>query len=136
MGEELLDGPSPTCTEIFEEAFPQYLAIGMSPELFWDGDPNMARFYREADLIRIKRFDTEAWLQGMYIYEVLCDVAPIYHTFAKKGTKPTPYTDAPYMAKKHEREKNKPDGFEIVEAWATRWNAKWEREQELSDGVQ
>ena len=32
-------------------------------------------------------------MQGLYIYEALCDVAPILHAFAKPGTKPLPYSE-------------------------------------------
>jgi hypothetical protein len=40
----------------------------------------------------------------MYIYEALCDVAPILHSFAKKGTKPLPYPDHPYAITERDRE--------------------------------
>lgn len=35
-------------------------------------------------------------MQGMYVYEAICDVSPILHAFAKKGTKPEPYAKEPY----------------------------------------
>lgn len=83
-------------TTTFYDQFPYYLAIGMTPEQYWDGDPMLAKYYREADAIRKKRRNEELWIQGMYIYEALCDVSPVMHAFAKRGTKPTPYTDHPY----------------------------------------
>ncbi|HJA69243.1 MAG TPA: hypothetical protein H9664_04405 [Firmicutes bacterium] len=72
------------------------MSIGMSYELFWDGNPTLARYYRQADEIRKARRNEELWLQGMYIYEALCDVAPVLNSFAKKGTKPRPYSAQPY----------------------------------------
>ena len=50
------------------------------------------------------------WLQGLYVYEALCDVAPILQAMAKKGTKPRPYPEQPYSVterqrKQEEREK-------------------------------
>lgn len=83
-------------TKTFHEAFPFHLSIGMTPEQYWDGDPLLARYYRQADELKRKRRNQELWLQGMYIYEALCDVSPIFHAFAKKGTKPAPYPDHPY----------------------------------------
>ena len=68
----------------------------MSPEQYWDGDPMLAKYYRQADELKRDRKNQELWLQGMYIYEALCDVSPVLNAFAKKGTKPTPYTDHPY----------------------------------------
>ena len=83
-------------TTKFYEVFPYYLSIGMSPEQYWDDDPALARYYRKADELKQSRRNQELWLQGMYIYEALCDVSPIMNAFAKKGTKPKPYTDHPY----------------------------------------
>lgn len=83
-------------TKQFYEVFPYYLSIGMTPEQYWDGDPLLPKYYRQADELNRKRRNQELWLQGMYIYEALCDVAPILQAFAKRGTKPTPYPDHPY----------------------------------------
>lgn len=63
----------------------------------------LAKYYRKADELRRQRKNQELWLQGMYIYEALCDVSPIFHAFAKKGTKPRPYADHPYSITESER---------------------------------
>ena len=91
-------------TKTFYEVFPFYLAIGMTPEQYWDGDPLLAKYYRKADELKQKRKNQDLWLQGMYIYEALCDVAPIFQAFAKRGTKPAPYPDHPYSLTTKERE--------------------------------
>ena len=90
-------------TATFYELFPFYLSIGMTPEQYWDGDPQLAKYYRKADELKRQRENQKLWLQGMYIYEALCDVAPILRAFAPKGTKPTPYTDHPYSITTKER---------------------------------
>ena len=94
-------------TTTFYEVFPFYLSIGMTPEQYWDGDPLLAKYYRQADELKRNRKNQELWLQGMYIYEALCDVAPIFHAFAKRGTKPSPYPDHPYSITNKEREDEK-----------------------------
>ena len=94
-------------TTTFYDQFPYYLAIGMSPEQYWDGDPMLAKYYRKADEIRRKRRNEDLWLQGMYIYEALCDVSPVLHAFAKRGTKPAPYPDHPYAITVSDREEEK-----------------------------
>lgn len=98
--------PSITYTEQFYEQFPYYLAIGMSPEQYWDGDPTLAKYYRKADEIRFERLNQEKWLQGMYVYEAICNASPILHAFAKKGAKPHPYPDKPYPLTNKQREQN------------------------------
>jgi len=70
----------------------------------------------------------ELWLQGAYIYEALCDVAPVIHAFAKKGTKPLPYSDKPYAItkdqikerKKEEEKINRQKAKARFEAWAAK----------------
>ena len=63
----------------------------------------LAKYYRKADEITQARRNQELWLQGMYIYEALCDVSPVLNAFAKKGTKPNPYTDHPYALSSKDR---------------------------------
>ena len=73
MGGELLEKSSPTKTntEVFEECFYFYLAIGMSYAEYWEGDPKLAQYYRKAYLFRQEEFNNNAWLQGMYIYDAV-----------------------------------------------------------------
>ena len=56
----------------------------------------MVRAFRQAQDFKDRRRNQELWLQGMYVYEAICDVSPILHAFAKKGTKPEPYSKEPY----------------------------------------
>jgi hypothetical protein len=79
----------------------------MSPEQYWDGDAMLAKYYRQADEINRARRNQELWLQGMYIYEALCDVSPVLNAFAKKGTKPNPYIDHPYALSAKDRDAEK-----------------------------
>ena len=88
--------PHFTYTERFYEMFPYYLSIGMTSEQYWEGDCTLVKYYRQAEELRNEKRNQELWLQGMYIYEAICDVAPILHAFAKKGTKPHPYSTKPY----------------------------------------
>ena len=97
--------PFLTYTEQFYEVFPYYLSIGMTPEQFWDGDPWLTRYYRKADELSVERRNQELWLQGLYIYEALCDVAPILQAMAKKGTKPREYSKQPYSITENQRKR-------------------------------
>ena len=94
-------------TTKFYEVFPFYLSIGMTPEQFWDGDPALTKYYRKAHELQRKRRNEDLWLQGMYIYEALCDVSPLLQAFAKKGTKAHPYVDHPYSITRDDREEER-----------------------------
>ena len=92
------------------------MSIGMSYDEFWNQDVTLVRVYRKADELKQRRENQMAWLQGMYIYHALCDVAPIFHAFAKKGTKPTPYVEEPYPITAAEAEERKIREFKKKEA--------------------
>ena len=83
-------------TELFEKKFPFYLSIGMTEEQYWDKDPMLAKYYREAENLRKEQRNQELWLQGMYIYDAIARLSPILRPFAKKGTKAQPYLEEPY----------------------------------------
>lgn len=85
---------------------PRYMAMGMSYEEFWNGDPRMAEYYRKAEELKTEKRNLELWLQGMYIYEAIIDIAPVLHAFAKKGAKAKPYPSRPYpiTEREHKRE--------------------------------
>ena len=51
--------------------------------------------------MRRKRKNEELWLQGMYIYEAIIDVAPALRPMG--GSSPTPYSKEPYPLTEEER---------------------------------
>lgn len=84
-----------TYTEQFEDICPTYMAMGMTYEQFWDGDNEIATMYRKSYQIKQEMANRDMWVQGMYFYEALCDVAPILRAFSK-ARRPSPYTKEPY----------------------------------------
>ena len=68
----------------------------MTYDQYWNDDSTLVKYYRKAAELQKERRNEELWLQGMYIYEALCDVSPVLHAYAKKGTKPMPYSEKPY----------------------------------------
>ena len=84
------------------------MSYGMTYDEYWKESPYRAKFYREAHELKVKQNDEQMWVQGMYIYEALCEVSPILHAFSKSGTKPLPYAQRPYLyGVKTESEKDK-----------------------------
>jgi hypothetical protein len=137
------DKPSPplSYTDIFEKHFPYYLAIGMTPDDYWNGDNDLVKAYREADRIKQDRMNHEKWLQGAYIYEALCAASPLLNGFSKRG-KPYPYAKEPYKAPERETtrsnvEKEKQEMLENkakFEIMMKRINAKFERKEVNKNG--
>ena len=73
------------------------MSIGMSYDEFWNQDVRLVEIYRKAAELRDRRRNQEMWIQGMYIYEALCDASPLFRFSMKGGTvKPEPYVKEPY----------------------------------------
>ena len=98
MGGELVISLSPTdetqkkpqsMTELFWEAYPAYLTMGMPSEEYWHGDARACRAYRKARKENIKLQDELLWRQGLYVYHALCCVAPYFNSI--KPRKPEEY---------------------------------------------
>ena len=88
-----------TFTEIFREAFPQYLSMGMSYDEFWNREPWLVKAYRKAWEMKVSQRNWEMWMQGGYIYDALLKVAPVMSGggMGHKGkVEPGKYPDRPY----------------------------------------
>lgn len=110
-GSDLTVAPFIKYSDIFTKNFPTYLSIGMTPEQYWEQDCWLTKYYREAYLLKqereIKDMNYKCWLQGLYFYEALCDVAPILNAFAAKGTSTKKYVSEPYPLTQEEIENQK-----------------------------
>ena len=134
-GEEPPKAPK-TYGEVFDEAFPHYLLMGMSPEQYWEQDCQLVKAYRQAHALKQEEENRFAWLQGMYVYEAICDVAPVLHAFAKRGTTVRPYPEKPYefkrpkrMTKAQENEQKMRNGIAWMEKMTAAFNQNFYRKQ-------
>lgn len=115
--------------EIMDRACPDYLAMGMTYDEYWNGDPEAAIFYRKAHALKRKETNYTLWLQGLYIYEAIGDLSPVLNGFVK-NPKPAPYPKEPYALTQEEfEERKKREEIERdkeiqakVRAWAARVN--------------
>ena len=127
MGGELLteepSTPKKTSTDIFEECFPFYLAIGMSYAEYWAGDSSLVRYYRKAYRIKQEEINNNAWLQGMYIYDAVSTA--LHNALRGMGKQKTPakdYAKQPYaLNNKDKTEAEKVKEVEIEQEKAAAW---------------
>lgn len=66
----------------------------MSYDDYWNGDCELVTYYRDAEKKRINRQNFNMWLQGRYIYEAICDSAPIMNPLSTSH-EPLPYRESP-----------------------------------------
>lgn len=124
MGCELLNEEQPTQektnSEIFDECFPFYLAIGMSYAEYWTGDSSLVRYYRKAYQIKQDEINNNAWLQGMYIYDAVSTA--LHNALRGKNTRVREYAKQPYDFKHREKtEAEKAKEVEIEQQKAAAW---------------
>jgi hypothetical protein len=101
-----------TYTEIFEENFPFYLAIGMSSAEYWEGDCSLTRYYRKAYKIKQEEINNNAWLQGLYVYDAISTA--LHNALRGKNSKAREYANQPYNFENN-KEKSKQEKAKEVE---------------------
>lgn len=102
MGDGVSEKPKPTTySQVFREAFPHYLVMGMSAAEYWDGEPWLARSYREAYRIRMENqsrmSDREAWHLGEYIRQAIASVPIVVNGFVPKNHHMHEYPEKPLL---------------------------------------
>lgn len=102
-------------TETFEKMCPYYMAIGMTYDQYWRDDVTMPKMFRETYKIKQEQIKWQIWEEGVYTYEALCKVSPVLHAFAKKGTKPLPFSTKPYGIEKIQEQREEEKEEQVVE---------------------
>ena len=148
MGDRLTEESKPKQTsptpygDIFDELFPHYLLMGMTPEQYWDGESSLKGAYRKAYRLRIEneqRFsDQNNWYMGQYMIRVLQAVPLLVGGLnVKPSTKLPEYPDRPFFeqaeAQKQEevRKKREEDQSKLAmamfQAMLTKFNRNFEK---------
>jgi hypothetical protein len=127
VGDELLSSqPTKTRSEIFDECFPFYLAIGMSYAEYWEGDSSLTRYYRKAYKIKQEQDNNNAWLQGLYFYDAISTA--LHNAMRGMGKSKPPakdYAKQPYdLFKKEKTEAEKAKEVEVEQQKAAAWMEK------------
>ena len=132
-----------TYGDTFDELFPHYLLMGMTPEQYWDGESWLKPAFRKAYQIRMeneqKLADRNNWYMGQYMIAVLQAVPLLVGGLNVKNTTRLPeYPKQPFLEqfeeqKKEEvRRKNEEDQMKLAmamfQAGISKFNARFEKE--------
>ena len=83
MEHQLEDSRGSVC-DIFSRALPEFMAMGMTPEQFYDGHSWLAVSYKAADAIARRRSNFDSYLMSAYMYDTLLRLAPMFNPFDKR----------------------------------------------------
>lgn len=114
MGDDLTGNQGSTQTssrsygDIFDELFPHYLLMGMTPEQYWDGESWLKPAYRKAYKMRMENeqriTDMHNWYMGKYLIKALQAVPLLVAGLnVKSSTKLPEYPSKPFMIEAEER---------------------------------
>ena len=95
------------------------MAIGMSYDDYWYGNPTMVRAYLKADKLRQERANEHAWLNGIYIMKALDAV--VGNMFRKSSAQAAQYPSKPiplYSSEEEKKAKEEDDDSDAVFAMA------------------
>ena len=130
--------------EIFDELFPHYLLMGMTPEQYWDGESTLKRAYRKAYMMRIENeqymADRNNWHMGQYLTRALqCVPLLVGGLNVKPSTQLPEYPEKPFLEqakelKKEEARKKKEEdqtklAMAMMQQMFTKFNKNFEERQ-------
>ena len=100
--------------DLFDALLPQYMAMGMTYEQFWDGEIGMHKAFRKAYQLRMENemriADRNGWYIGQYIVKALQSVQLLAAAVpVKKLPDPKEYPDKPFMIQADEEERKNKD---------------------------
>lgn len=150
MGDRLRgkDDPQQTVAQsygdIFDEMFPHYLLMGMTPEQYWDGESGLKKAYRKAWQMRTemeqRSADRNNWYMGQYMISVLQSVPLLVGGLnVKPSTKLPDYPSKPFLEtlaeqkKETVRKKKEEDQIKLsmalMQAAFSRFNKRFEQQK-------
>ena len=158
MGDRLIWDDEPQQAEsrsygdIFDEFLPQYMAIGMTYDEYWDGEFGTKRAARKAYEIRVKNeqmmADRQNWYMGQYVMSALHATPLLVAGFnVKPSTQLPDYIEKPILEtveeqqKEEVRRKKEEDqtmmAMAMMQAAFQKFNKRFERKQpaEQKDAV-
>lgn len=96
--------------DIFDELFPHYLVMGMTPEQYWDGENSLKPAFRKAYKIRMENeqrlADRNNWYMGQYLISVLQAVPLLVGGLnVKPSTRLPKYPEKPFFEQEDDRKK-------------------------------
>lgn len=137
--------------DAFDAFLPQYLAIGMPYEVYWDGETGARKAYREAYRIRMENeqrlSDINNWYMGQYMMHALqaVQLAAVAVPVKKISSDMPKYPDQPFMitAEKEKKEEDRKQQEEdqskvamaLFQAMITRLNNGIEKRQEKEQAI-
>ena len=148
-GEQQSKQTSPTpYGDTFDRLLPEYMAIGMPYDLYWDGEYGTKRAFRKAYQVRMQNeqriTDQNNWRMGQYVMAAISAVPLLVAGFNTKGVTVPEYPDKPLIEKHDEQKKEEARkqyeedqskmALALFHAMATQFNKNMEKKKAEGSG--
>jgi len=121
-------------TQIFRDQFPYYIHLGMTYQEYWEMDCELVKAYRKAYEYKQEYDNSQAWLQGLYIYAAVNALRPGFVFYGKKAPKPEKYLEHPFAVTQDEQIRRRAEKTkqmaEQFKAEFHRRNQQWSKSEE------
>lgn len=116
-GDDNADTSTNDYKQILNEWFPYYLALGMTYEQYWHGDPYLTVYYQKAKKMKFDYDNQMAWINGLYIYDAVSAI--VFNTWCRKDVEQCRnYASNPYEFDGAKQEEEIKKEAEVqAEAW-------------------
>lgn len=109
MGDRLTEQTAYPYGDMFDRLLPEYMAIGMPYDLYWDGEYGTKRAFRKAYQTRLENerriADQSNWYMGQYVLAAVSAAQLFVAGFNTKGNTIPEYPDKPFLEKQEELKK-------------------------------
>lgn len=132
LSEDDEQGVEQSFSTVLDKLCAYYMALGVSANEFWNGDPTLLKYYAERHRIAVEQQNEQMWLQGVYFYEAISTAlaqAFSKHTNAKYPEKPHRLTPLSEDEQELENKKKVEEFRAQLMAAGRRFEAKHKREQ-------
>ncbi len=70
---------------MFSDLCPQYMAMGMTYDEYWNGEADKCMYAREAHQLKIREANERDCRMGYYVYDAVSKLYPLFNPFAGKN---------------------------------------------------
>lgn len=124
--------------ELFRKFCPHYLAMGMTADEYWNQDPELCIYYRDAHRMKRQQAEEDAWMHGFYTYSALTKASPMFRDWVKDH-KPEKYFEKPIgffeplaEVKKQEERKQELAVRDKLDEWMAKVNRSKKKKEETN----
>lgn len=113
-------------SDLFNQACPYFMSIGVSYNDFWHNDEfEICKYALQAEKISQRRRNSELWLNSVYMFRALIDASPAFHDFGDGKSHEIKFSvEEPFpLSKEEAEEKEEQKQIAFSEEFAKRMQA-------------